>query len=176
MIRRHPSFFRLGAAAVCVASSIAGATAACASAVAEGGKAGAHAAHGKPTSGVTVTPTVPAKIALGETVTVRLRFSGVTAADGATVEVRDPTTRATLLSTRLARGEQKTIDLPYTGRTDGMQFIDVATTQAGRSSVQSVPLPVGSGQLKLKSEGQRQTTTGGEAVISLPASSPGAGR
>ena len=172
MTRRHSSFILLGVAALCVT----GATAVFASAVAEGGKAGAQVVRGKPGSGVSVTPTVPAKIGIGETVTVRLRFAGISAEDGATVEVRDPATKATLLSTRLARGEQKTVELPYTGRSDGMQYLDITTTQAGRTSVQSVALPVGSGQIKLKPEGQRRTTASGETVISLPASSPGAGR
>lgn len=169
MIRRHSSFVRLGCAALCLF----GTTAVFASAAAEAGKVGAPVVRGKPGSGVTVSPTVPAKIAVGQTVTVRLRFGGVTAEDGATVEVRDPATKTTLLSTRLARGEQRTVDLPYTGRSDGMQYIDVTTTQAGRMSVQAVALPVGSGRLKLEADGRRSTTAGGEAVISLPASSPG---
>lgn len=139
------------------------------------GKPGART-QAKPGSGVMVNATVPAKVGLGETVTVRLQISGVTAADGASVEVRDAATQATLLSTRLAAGEARTIDVPYTGRTDGMQYLAVTTTQAGRSSVQAVAVPVGSGQIKLKPEGQRRTTASGETVISLPASSPGSGR
>jgi hypothetical protein len=127
-------------------------------------------------SGVQVRPTVPAKIALGETVTVKLEISGVTAADGATVEVRETGTRNPLVSTRVAAGEQRTIEFPYTGRADGMQFIDVTTAQGGRMTVQSLPLRVGSGELKLKPEGQRRTTASGESVISLPAASPGASR
>ena len=172
---------RLGTAALgllaagCVGASGAGMSAA-AAAPAEGKPVAAQAqapAQGKANaSGVLMRPVVPEKIAVGEAVTLKLAFSGVTAADGATVEVRDPATRTTLLSARLAQGEQRTIELPYTGRTDGMQFIDVATTQAGRSTVQSIALRVGTGEVKLKPEGQRQTTPSGEAVISLPAATP----
>jgi hypothetical protein len=128
--------------------------------------------HGKPDSGVVVQYGVPDTIAVGETVTLRLQFSGVTAADGATIEVRDPSTRDTLVSARLFQGEQRTIELPYTSRTDGMQFVDITTTQAGRSTVQSVPLRVGSGELRLKPAGKKITTTTGENVISLPAAEP----
>lgn len=163
----------LGAAFAFAAAS--GAAFASAAAPAANGKAAPAATakpQGKPGSGVSVTHVAPARIGVGETVSVRLRFAGVTAADGATIEVRDPATKMTLLSTQLAQGEQRAVDLPYTGRSDGMQYLDVITTQGGRSSVLSVPLAVGSGQLKLKTEGERRTTADGEAVISLPAASP----
>jgi hypothetical protein len=127
-------------------------------------------------SGVVMRYAVPAKIAVGETVTVQLQFLGISAADGATVEVRDRATRATVLTLNLSAGEQRTVELPYANRTDGMQFLDVTTTQGGRLTVQSIPLRVGSGELKLKPQGQRATTADGEAVISLPAASPGASR
>lgn len=155
-----------------------GTLAACAAPLAPGAKGEQPApawqsVSGKHTgSGVVMRYAVPDKMAVGETVTVRLQFSGVSAADGATIEVRDPAARTTLLTLSLAPGEQRVVDLPYTGRADGMQFIDVATTQAGRLTVQSVPLRVGSGELKLKPEGQRRTTASGETVISLPAASP----
>ena len=129
-------------------------------------------------SGVTVRYAVPDKAAVGETVTVRLAFSDVTAADGATVEVRDTASRALLLTLRLARGEERSVDLPFTGRGDGMQFVSITTTQGGRSTVQQVPVRVGSGELRTKPEGERRTTATGEAVISLPAatSASGSGR
>ncbi len=127
-------------------------------------------------SGVVLRYAVPEKMAVGEAITVRLQFSGVTAPDGATVEVRDRAARATLLALPLPAGEQRTIEVPYTGRADGIQFLDVTTTQAGRMTVVSVPLRVGTGELKLKPDGQRRTTAGGDAVISLPAASPGASR
>lgn len=161
----------VGAAIACgPLDAVAGTTAA------ENTKATTARPGGKPTSGVVVTYTAPAKVAVGETVMLRLQISGVSAADGATVEVRDAAGRATLLSTRVAAGEQRTLELPYTGRADGMQFIDVITAQGGRSSVQSLPVRVGTGELKLKPQGQRSATAGGDAVISLPAVTPSASR
>lgn len=127
-------------------------------------------------SGVIVRPTVPEKLAVGETATLRLHLSGVNAAEGATVEVRDLAARVTVASVRLAQGEQRTLEIPYTGRADGMQFMDVITTQAGRSTVHTVPIRVGTGEVRLKPHGQRHTTADGQAVISLPAATPGSGR
>lgn len=144
------------------------------SAAPEGKPAVVQRGKGNP-SGVLMRHTVPDKIAVGETVTLRLQFSGVTAADGATVEVRDLGARTTLVSTHLAQGEQRTLEIPYTSRADGMQFVDVITMQAGRATVQTLPLRVGTGELKLKPHGQRQTTATGESVISLPAATPAPG-
>src|SRR5690606_6738953 len=79
----------------------------------------ASAKHGG--SGVVLRYAVPDKVALGETVTVRLRLSGVTAADGATVEVRDPALGTTLAAFTLASGEQRALELPFTARVDGPQ-------------------------------------------------------
>ena len=177
-MRRQCRFTSLGALALCVAGggSVFASGESGPANIAVKSAATAQHSRGKITSGVVVRHSVPDKIAVGETVTLRLRFSGVTAADGATVEVRDPTTHDTLVSMRLARGEQRTIELPYMSRTDGMQFIDVATSQAGRNSVQSVALRVGSGELRLKREGKRQTTTTSGDVISFPAVESGVGR
>ena len=141
-----------------------------------GAKAAAQAVRGKPQSGVSVTHSAPARIAVGETVVLRLRLAGVSSPEGATVEVRDPATQTTLFSAQLAQGEQRTVELAYTGRVDGTQFVNVTTTQAGRSTVHGVPLRVGTGELRLKPQGQRLTTASGEAVISLPAATPASGR
>ncbi len=177
-MRRQSQVTRMSAAALCIAGAGSVFASGPATAATEPAKTSStkeqSRGKGNP-SGVVVRHTVPDKIALGESVTLRLQFSGVTAADGATVEVRDLAARATVATLKLAQGEEKTLELPYTGRSDGMQFIDVITTQAGRSTVQSVPLRVGTGQIKLKTEGQRSTTSSGEAVISLPAASPAPG-
>ena len=177
-MRHDCHFIRLTATALCVA--VAGTVFAGGDGVVDGaaGHAGVtrQKTSGKATSGVIVRQSVPEQIAIGETVVLRLHFSGVTAADGATVEIRDPSTRAALASVWLAQGERRTIDLPYVGRSDGMQFIDITTTQAGRNTVQSVPLRVGSGELVLKREGRKLQSTAGDNVISLPAVEPGATR
>jgi len=185
-MRKRSSFPALAAAAAATVAAGLACGAALAAPTAASGQAPAkpeatapawQSASGKHTgSGVAVRYAVPDKIAVGETVTVRLQLSGVSAADGATVVVSDPASRTTLLTLRLGSGEQRTIELPYAGRSDGMQFLDVTTTQAGRMTVVSVPLRVGSGDLKLKPEGQRRSMSGGDAVISLPASSPPSGR
>ena len=174
-MHRQRHFVRLSAAALCIAGAGMVFASGEPTAVIDSVKIAAAARQqprGKVSSGVVVRHSVPDKIAVGETVTLRLQFSGVTAVDGATVEVRDPSTRDMLVSLWLARGELRTIELPYISRTDGMQFIDITTAQAGRNSVQSLPLRVGSGELTLKPEGKRQTTTKGEDVISLPAIEP----
>ena len=169
---------RLGALAVGIAGAGAALAAGASSATTDAVKPAAtqQQPRGKPTSGVVVRYVVPTKIAVGETVTLRLQFSGVTAADGAMVEVRDPSTHETLASMRLERGERRIVELPYTSVTYGMQFVDVITVQRGRSSVQSVPVRVGSGELRLKTQGTRQTTATGENVISLQAVDPGVRR
>lgn len=120
-------------------------------------------------SGVVLRYAVPQRIAVGETATVRLAFSGVSGADGATVEVTEAEGGRSLLATRLAQGERREVDLSVTGRSDGVQYLTVVTTQGDRSTVQQVPLAVGSGKRALKEHGTRQTTPAGEAVISLPA-------
>jgi hypothetical protein len=161
------ALFCLGAAGAALASG-----AVAAAPAADKPKAAAAAPRGKPGSGVVFSAVVPAKVGVGESVTLKLRFAGVTAADGATVEVRDSADQAVLATARLAQGEERTIDVPYSARTDGMQFVSVHTAQGGRTSVQSVAIRVGSGELKLKPQGQRGTAPGGEAVISLPSSKP----
>jgi hypothetical protein len=165
-----------GARAAAALGLVLAAAAAVSPAWASGERAGtavaAKPAAGKPQSGVTVTPVLPARIAVGETVVLQLQIGGVSDEAGAGVEVRDAATRALLLSTRLAQGERRTLEVPYTGRADGMQFITVVTSQAGRATVLSLPLRVGSGELKLKPQGERRATASGDAVISLPAATP----
>ena len=123
-------------------------------------------------SGVSLAYEVPDKIAVGETVQIRLRLAGVTASDGASVEVHEVATRRPLLSIRLEKGEQRVVELSFTAKTDGLQYLDVTTRQAGRISVRSVPLRVGSGRHDMKQEGKRVVTPKGERLISLPAGKP----
>lgn len=121
-------------------------------------------------SGVRLRYGVPAGIAAGQASTLRLALSNVTAADGARVEVRAAGGGELLTSFSLQRGEQREFDVALPALPDGLHYLDVITTQAGRSSVQSVPVKVGSGRPALKTEGQAQTMPDGERVISLPAS------
>jgi hypothetical protein len=73
------------------------------------------------------------------------------------------------MTTTLQRGESRTLNIDVPPQADGVHYLDVVTTQAGRTSVQSVPLKVGSGRAALKPEGRPQTTPSGEKIISLPA-------
>jgi hypothetical protein len=119
-------------------------------------------------SGVEVAYVAPPRLAPGQTGTVRLHFGGVTAADGAIASVRDPVSGRTLLLLHVASGEPREVDFAYTAPADGMQFLDVTTVQAGRTSVVSIPVPVGSGKLVLKSAGKLSISASGERVISMP--------
>lgn len=119
-------------------------------------------------SGVALRYGTPTGLQPGAAGRVQVQLSNVTAVDGARVEVRSVATGATLLSTTLQRGETRLVDIDVPPQPDGMQYLSVVTTQAGRSSLQSIPLKVGSGRAAMKVEGQPQTTPTGEKVISLP--------
>ncbi len=125
-------------------------------------------------SGIRLEYSVPTTFSPGRTGTVQLRFSGVTA-DDARVEWRAPaggsvSSAALGAATSLAlpRGEVTTVLLDVTPAADGMAYLDVFTSQGGRTSAQSVPLKVGSGAVSLKRDGTMQTMPLGEKVISLP--------
>ena len=120
-------------------------------------------------SGVVLRYLVPPAIRVGQSVTVTLYFSNVKADDGAHVVVRTIEPRNQLASFFVQKGEERTLDLPMLMTTDGTQYLAVSTTQAGRTSVQVVPLRVGSGKVKLKPQGTRRITPAGEPVTSLPA-------
>jgi hypothetical protein len=126
-------------------------------------------------SGVQLRYDVPARLSVGQTATVRLRFDRVSA-DGARVELKAPDSVTITLadgsdaaSVALPRERETTIDLRVTPQADGMHYLDVFTTQGGRSSAQSVALKVGSASAAMKRNGQAQTTPSGEKIISLPA-------
>lgn len=122
----------------------------------------------KPGSGVTVRAELPKTLKVGEQGTLKLRVSEVSAADGASVEVRDPATGETLFQAALARGEARSFDVPFTARRDGVQHLDIVTRQGTRASVKSLPVAVGHGAADLKTEGKPMLTPSGERIISLP--------
>jgi len=128
-------------------------------------------------SGIRLRYSVPATAQPGQAATVQLQFSGVVA-DDASVELRAPegatlvgVDGAPLSRVELPRGQLTSLVLHVTPSVEGEQSIDVFTTQAERSSAQSVPLKVGKGGRVLKASGTPQTTPTGEKVISLPAQS-----
>lgn len=120
-------------------------------------------------SGVLVSYAVPPGVAAGNRVAVRLRLAGARAAQGASVSVRDLVDGRTVLSLQLEPGEVREVDVWVLARADGVQFLDVLTTQAGRSSVVSVPVRVGGGKTRLSSGGRAAVSATGEAVVVMPA-------
>jgi hypothetical protein len=126
-------------------------------------------------SGIVLRHDVPARLSVGQTATVRLRFDRVSA-DGARVELKAPDSVTITLadgsvvtSVVLPRERETTLELRVTPQADGVHYLDVFTTQNGRSSAQSVALKVGSTAAAMKRNGVAQTTPSGEKVISLPA-------
>ena len=131
----------------------------------------AHTTAKRGGSGVTVAyriegaaqPNVPARI------TVEL--SGVTAQEGATASfsAEEPAWLHSAAALTLRPHQTNSASLEVTAPADGMYFVNVTTTQAGRSSVVQIPVKVGAGAAKLEKQGTVQTTPSGERVISLPA-------
>jgi hypothetical protein len=108
-------------------------------------------------------PNVPARI------TVEL--SGVTAREGATAafSAEEPAWLHGAAALSLRPNQTNAASLEFTAPSDGMYFINVTTTQAGRSSIVQIPIKVGAGAARLEKQGTVQTTPSGEQVISLPA-------
>jgi len=113
--------------------------------------------------GAAPQPNVPARI------TVEL--SGVTALDGAAVSfsAEAPAWLQNARALSVKPNQTSTASLELTAPSDGTYYVNVLTTQAGRSSIVQIPVKVGSGAAKLEKHGREQTTPGGERVISLPA-------
>lgn len=133
----------------------------------------AAAKHGG--SGVNLRYAVPESLQPNQAGSLQLQFGGITD-DDARVELRTPAgvtltdaSGAALTGAALPRGQITTLSLNVTAATDGMQFVDVFTTQGGRSSAQSVPLKVGKGELVMKKSGDLRIEPNGERVISMPA-------
>lgn len=108
-------------------------------------------------------PNVPARI------TVEL--SGVSVQQGASVSfsAEQPAWLHSAAAVSLKPNQTNTATLELTAPSDGMYYVNVLTTQAGRSSVVQIPVKVGAGAPTLQKHGTVQTTPGGERVISLPA-------
>lgn len=125
-------------------------------------------------SGVELRYAAPPSMQPGVAATVRIALSGVTA-DGATVELRgdDPSVQLRIDGQpvsgpiTLARGETRTIDVQVSAP-DGMQYLNVFTSQNGRTSAHSIALKVGSGAPTAKANGTLKTLPNGEKIISLP--------
>ncbi len=141
------------------------------------GNKSSHAALGqKPNgSGVSMRATTPKSFAIGQPTRITINF-GAADGDGATAKLQAPAgatiTRvdgSAISEIALARGRATSVDVFVTAQADGMQYVDVTTSQAGRFSVQSIALKVGSGALNHKPSGALMTTPSGEKIISMPA-------
>lgn len=126
-------------------------------------------------SGIQMSYTVPGTLSAGQPATVRLRLSGVTQ-DDASVKITGPagvtlaSTSSAALGAGFALPRDRTTELvvQVTPSADGLDYLNVFTTQGGRTTAQSVPLQVGSAKPTLKTMGKAETTPSGEKVISLP--------
>lgn len=124
----------------------------------------------KPGSGVSLAYSVP-PAAAGVPVTLTLRFSGVSAADGARATIVADAGLALQGERRLTlpTGALHELQLQVSAAADGVYFVNVTTEQAGRAHVTSVPVTVGKGVVKLKKQGTLKPAADGEPVVSLPA-------
>jgi hypothetical protein len=124
-------------------------------------------------SGVTMSYSVPKVLNAGQMATVQIRLSNVKKTD-ASVKVTPPASVTLTGNTSVVTGMalplgSTTVTLQVTPSVDGLEYLNVFTTQGGRTSVQAIPLQVGSAPPALKTQNKIETTPDGEKVISLPA-------
>jgi hypothetical protein len=120
-------------------------------------------------------PVSPVKA--GQRAQVALVLSGITAEDGAQVELRgsDPAMVLTLQGNpvtaplQLSPGQMRRLDIEVLNAPEGLHYVNVFMTQRGRSNVVAVPVSVGHGRASQKPHGQVQTTPSGERIVVLPA-------
>jgi hypothetical protein len=125
----------------------------------------------KPGAGITVRYRFDGTPAADMPVTVTLQLRDVVSTSGATVMLY--TTDGTRIDTpgpiALARGVVRDLRVQVTPPADGTYYLNVQTEQAGRTSVTSVAIQVGSAPHKLAKHGTLQVMPDGERVVSLPA-------
>jgi hypothetical protein len=127
-------------------------------------------------SGMNLRYRTPDGVKLGQRAQVALVVSGVTAADGAQIELKasDPAMTLTMNGNpvnapmTLAAGEVRSLNLDIANAPEGLHYVTLYMTQNGRTSVVAVPVKVGHGQSLKKPDGQVQTTPSGEKIIVLP--------
>lgn len=115
----------------------------------------------------------------GQPLTVQLEFSGV-AADDAQIQMRldpalAPSATASLQKNAdgfrlpLSKSQANAQTITVTPAADGMHYIQLQMTQAGRSSATSIAIQVGDGSVATPTLGEVQTTPSGEKIIVMPA-------
>jgi hypothetical protein len=139
-----------------------------------------HAAIGQKAngSGIAFSAQTPKTMAVGSAQRVTLRFDAA-GHEGATARVQVPegltVTRAdgtAVGDIALEAGRATQFDVIVTAHRDGTEYFDVITQRADnkRSSIQSVAIRAGTGQVRLKPNGTLITTPEGERIVSMPAS------
>jgi hypothetical protein len=127
-------------------------------------------------SGVTLRYLEGGTVKNGQPATVSLVLAGITAAEGAQIEIKTSDPAMVVLHNGnpvnapidLPAGGQQRMDLTVVNAPEGMNYVNVFITQRGRTSVAGVPVKVGHGQSQRKPEGRLETTPSGERIIVLP--------
>jgi hypothetical protein len=127
-------------------------------------------------SGVTLRYRESGTVKSGQTATVSLVLAGITAAEGAQIEIKTSDPAMVVLRDGnpvnapifLPAGGQHRMDLTVANAPEGLHYVNIFMTQRGRTSVAGVPVKVGDGQSRQKAEGQLETTPSGERIIVLP--------
>jgi hypothetical protein len=128
-------------------------------------------------SGLLLRYQTPAAVKAGQRGQVVLTIAGVTAPEGAQVELKGSDPAMVILlggspvnaPITMAAGGLRRMDLDIANAPEGLHYVNVFMTQQGRSSVVAIPIKVGHGQMTQKPQGEMQTTPSGEKVIVLPA-------
>jgi hypothetical protein len=123
-------------------------------------------------SGVAVAWRIEGKAALGAPLTVRLELSGITDPAGASVRLVAAdglSLAASVEPNATLAGPAGSLAVGVVPGREGIGYLHVFTTQYGRTSAISVPVPVGQTPRSLRSQlGEARQTPGGEKILSMP--------
>ena len=121
-------------------------------------------------SGVRVAYRIDGEPQPGVPATMTVEFRGINAPAGAIASfgTEEPAVLTGPSTLKLKPGPPQSATVALTAAQDGIYFVNVTTTQAGRSSVVSIPVKVGAGGRRLERPGTVEITPSGERVISLP--------
>jgi hypothetical protein len=120
-------------------------------------------------SGVVVQYQVGATPQPGQPTAVVLQFDGVTAPDGATVQLTPDSGLSLQGSATLTLPQgRSTATVRVASERQGLAYLNLFISQSGASSVVSIPIQTGGSAPALKSTGELKTTPDGERIITLP--------
>jgi hypothetical protein len=127
-------------------------------------------------SGVTLRYRDSGMVKSGQAATVNLVLAGITAAEGAQVEIKTSDPAMVVLRDgnpvnapfNLSSSGEHRMDLTVANAPDGLHYVNIFMTQRGRTSVAGVPVKVGHGESRQKAEGRLETAPSGERIIVLP--------